>query len=820
MIVYHFFHLYSDNDSSFIHRLLKIIIKLVYFMKFIKQFRDIGIADVPLVGGKTASLGQMIQTLAASGIRVPDGFAITADAYWHFVNSNALMPHIEKMMDGLHDYNDLHKIKEVGHHIRNLFHIAPMPADLAQEIFDAYQQLGKEYGQKNISVAVRSSATAEDLPTASFAGQQDTFLNIAGKDELIDACKKCFASLFTDRAIVYRYDKNFDYKKIALSIAVQKMVRSDKASSGVAFSLDTESGFKNAVIINASYGLGEAIVQGLVVPDEYIVFKPTLEKGFMPILKKEIGSKKMKIVYRTGGTVQTSVPVAQQQQLCLADDEIITLAKATVAIEKMYSQEKGAWSPMDVEWAKDGLDNMLYIVQARPETVHAAQQTNSYIQYRCDAHQEPLVVGQSIGQQIVTGKARVIASAHEIDKVVEGDIIVTNMTDPDWVPVLKKAVGIITQMGGRTCHAAIVSRELHIPALVGAADAMTKITDGQTITIDCSKGTTGSVYAGEIPFEKEEIVLDQLPSVPADIMINLADPERAFALSFLPVAGVGLARIEFIITNTIKIHPLAILHPELVTDKKALRTIEQITHAYSDKKQFYIDSLAQGIALIAAAFYPKPVIVRLSDFKTNEYRNLIGGSYFEPQEENPMIGFRGAIRYYSDTYKDAFALECAALKKVREQMGLTNIKIMVPFVRTLEEGKRVIQEMGMHGLVQAQDGLQIIMMCEIPSNVILIDEFLKDFDGISIGSNDLTQLTLGVDRDSGLLGKIFDERDPAMKKMFEMAIDGARKAGKYSGICGQAPSDYPELAQFLIKLGIQSISLNPDTVIPFLMRYK
>lgn len=789
-------------------------------MQYIKNFSQIDADDIGLVGGKAASLGNLYNQLASKGIKVPNGFAITADAYWHFINANGLMPHIEKMMDELHDFNDTQKLQQVGHHIRNLFRIAPMPVDLAENIIAAYQALGAEYQQKNLAVAVRSSATAEDLPHASFAGQQESYLNVSGKEELLEACKKCFASLFTDRAIVYRHDQNFNYKKIALSIVVQKMVRSDKAASGVAFSLDTESGFKDVVMINASYGLGDAIVQGLVVPDEYVVFKPTLKQGFDAIIKKEIGSKKVKTIYKAHGTEHVNVPSTQAHQQCISDAEISTIAKAVCSIEDLYSQKKGSWCPMDVEWAKDGLDNQIYIVQARPETIHA-QHTNGYITYRLELDQKPqiLVTGQSIGQQIVTGKARVVHSVKEIHAVQPGDIIVTNMTDPDWVPALKKAVGIITQMGGRTCHAAIVARELRIPALVGAHEAMKQIKDGQEITIDCAQGATGYVYNGAVPFIKESFELKNIPPVATTIMINLADPDRAFSLASLPIVGVGLARIEFIITSTIKIHPLALLYPEML-DKKTTKKIEELTLGFADKKEFYIHKLAQGIATIAAAFYPKSVIVRLSDFKTNEYRNLIGGSYFEPQEENPMIGFRGAVRYYSPKYKDAFALECAALKKARDEFGLSNIKIMVPFVRTLQEGKEVIEQMAIHGLSQGKDGLEIIMMCEIPSNVMLIDEFLQDFDGISIGSNDLTQLTLGVDRDSPFLTGVFDERDPAMKKMFQMAIQGAKKAGKYSGICGQAPSDYPELAEYLINLGIESISLNPDTVIPFLMRYQ
>ena len=820
--MYHFFHLYSGTGSELLD--FRVNLKTLFgaTMKFIKPFRALTLADVSLVGGKTASLGQMISSLSDANISVPDGFAITADAYWHYVDYNGLMPQIDQLMAQISNYNDLQQLQETGQAIRNLFLRARMPDDLATEILSAYNQLAKEYRQAKLSVAVRSSGTAEDLPTASFAGQQESYLNISGDYQLIEACKKCFASLFTDRAIVYRHDKSFDYRKIALSIAVQKMVRSDKGSSGVAFSLDTESGFKNVVIIDASFGLGEAIVQGLVVPDEFVIFKPTLKQGFDAIIKKERGSKTSKIVYDEFGTKQVAVPRSEQLEFSLSDNDILALAKMVCAIEDLYSKLKGSWSPMDVEWAKDGKDGKIYIVQARPETIHAGENHLQFERYELQNSTglTPLVIGQSIGQHIVSGTARIIESIHDIGKVQQGDIIVTRMTDPDWVPVLKRAVGIITQMGGRTCHAAIVSRELGIPAIVGAADAMQKITSGNPITIDCSQGKTGFVYPGVLPFHVETIKLEEVPKAPADVMINLAEPERAFALSFLPVAGVGLARIEFIITNTIKIHPLALLHPESITDKKVLKRINDLTAGYPDKKEFFVDVLAQGIATIAAAFYPRLVIVRFSDFKTNEYRNLIGGASFEPEEENPMLGFRGAIRYYSDRYKDAFALECAALKNVREKMGLSNVKSLIPFVRTVQEGKRVIQEMADHGLQKGDNGLEIIMMCEIPSNVVLIDEFLEDFDGISIGSNDLTQLTLGVDRDSPLLAGVFDERDPAMKKMFEMAIAGALRAHKYSGICGQAPSDYPELGEYLIKLGIKSISLNPDSVIPFLMRYK
>ena len=789
-------------------------------MKFIKTLKTVSLADVPSVGAKAASLGHMINFLAHADVKVPHGFAITVDGYWSFIHRNNLMSEIVRLISCITNYDDLFLVKEIGLQIRNLFLDGTIPESLSQEITAAYRQLGQEYKHKNLSVAVRSSATAEDLCDASFAGQQESYLHIRGNAQLLDSVKQCFASLFTDRALVYRHQKGFDSTKIAMAIVIQKMVHADNAVSGVAFSLDTESGFKNVVTINACYGLGQSIVQGLINPDEYTVFKPTVPTHSHPILKKKLGTKKIKQIYKKHDIVKRNTRKVEQQQFCLSDSEIISLAQMVCTIEDFYSQEKGNWCPMDIEWAKDSTDNQLYIVQARPETVHSRNDTLIYKQFSIsNIPPISLVTGQSVGQHIISGVACVIESLADIHTIQPGDILITHMTDPDWIPVLKKAAGIITQTGGRTCHAAIIARELQIPAIVGAVDAVKKIKNGMAITIDCSQGLTGYVYEGKIPFELRETRLANIGAAPVSITINLADPDRAFALSSLPVEGVGLARIEFIINNTITVHPLALLYPELVTNKKIIRAINQITHGYNDKKLFFIDNLAQGIATIAAAFYPRPVIVRLSDFKTNEYRNLLGGSYFEPHEENPMLGFRGASRYYAPVYKEAFALECLALKKVREQMGLTNIKVMVPFVRTIQEGKRVIQEMAQHGLCQT-DGLEIIMMCEIPSNVLLVDEFLKDFDGISIGSNDLTQLTLGIDRDSQSVQGLFDERDPALKKMFTLAIQGANRAGKYSGICGQAPSDYPEVADYLIKLGIQSISLNPDSVIPFLMRYE
>ena len=701
-----------------------------------------------------------------------------------------------------------------------------MPSELADEITAAYRKLSKFYNQKASDVAVRSSATAEDLPTASFAGQQETFLNIRGDKALLNACKKSMASLFTDRAIIYRIEKGFDHFLVALSVGVQKMIRSDKATSGVAFSLDTETGFKDVIMIDAAFGLGESIVKGLVNPDEYFVFKPTLEKGYDPIIKKRLGTKKVKIIYSSSSrypTKRVAVSKKEQRQFVLHDDEVLELAHMVNAIDKYYSSLHKRWMPMDVEWAKDGIDGKLYILQARPETVHAQRSGTMIKIYRLKKSVDPkkiLTTGQSIGQQIASGPARVIRNVKDINKVQKGDIIVTTMTDPDWVPVMKRAAGIVTNLGGRTCHAAIVSRELDRPAIVGTKDATKRIKNGQKITIDCAQGAEGFVYEGAIPFEIKETDLKKLPKLPIDLMVNIANPDNAFTVGQLPVAGVGLARIEFIITNEVKIHPMALLRPKSIKNKKVKQQIEDLTAAYSSKQQFFIDTLSQGIGMIAAAFYPRPVIVRLSDFKTNEYRNLLGGDQFEIEEANPMLGLRGASRYTHELYQDAFRLEVDALQKVREGMGFDNVMVMLPFVRTVDEAKRVVDLLAHCGLRRHKKGLKLVMMCEIPSNVIMIDEFSRYFDGFSIGSNDLTQLTLGVDRDSAVLADLFDERDPAVKKMMVMAIEGAHRNKRFIGICGQAPSDYPELAEFLIKKGIDSISLNPDSVLPFLLRYK
>lgn len=794
-------------------------------MKYIKFFEDIRITDVAQVGGKNASLGEMISQLTPLGILVPSGFAITADAYWHYLNENNLVEKMRAIMNDLSDVHDVKMLHAAGSKIRKLIADGTMPDDLKQEIVAAYNHLSQQYGAKNkdIDVAVRSSATAEDLPTASFAGQQDTFLNVSGEKELIHACKLGMASLFNDRAIVYRVEQGFDHFKVALSLGVQKMVRSDTAVSGVAFSLDTESGFADVVMIEASYGLGESIVQGLVTPDEYMVYKQTLTQGFASIIKKMCGDKKTKIVYsknKDEKVKQVAVPEEQQHSFALTDEEILTLAQYVVAIENHYSELKKSWSPMDIEWAKDGQDGKIYIVQARPETVHAGKKKVIFSQYTLDASakKEPLVSGLSIGRKIVSGIARVIKSAKDIAHVQDGDIIVTEMTDPDWVPVMKRAAGIITDRGGRTCHAAIVSRELGIAAIVGTGDGTKKIKTGDGITIDCSSGADGAVYQEKINYSIKETPLTDIPASPVSVMLNIADPDSAFQTSFLPVNGVGLARLEFIISNVIKIHPMALLHSEKIIDKKIKTEIDSLTAAYSNASDFFVEQLACGIGMIAAAFYPRPVIVRLSDFKSNEYRNLLGGQYFEPIEENPMIGFRGASRYYHEQYREAFALECAAMLRVRKNMGLSNVKIMVPFVRTPEEAEKVIKEIESHGLVRGTDGLELVMMCEVPSNVILIEQFSNYFDGFSIGSNDLTQLVLGIDRDSTLVAPLFDERNEAVKKMMLMAIEGAHRAKKYIGICGQAPSDYPEIAEFLMKSGIDSLSLNADSVIPFLNR--
>jgi pyruvate,water dikinase len=797
---------------------------------YIKFLQDVTLADLNLVGGKNASLGQMINALSEQGIRIPQGFAITVDGYTLYMNYNNLTEQITTLTNQITDVNDLKTLKNISEKIRTLIENGSIPKELANEINQAYQSLSTYYHEDYCDVAVRSSATAEDLPNASFAGQQDTFLHVQGSDSVLTYYKKCIASLFTDRAIAYRKEQGFDQMEIALSVCVQKMVRSDLACSGVAFSLDPESGFSDVVVINAAYGLGESIVQGAITPDEYIIHKTTLAQNFAPIIKKQLGLKNIKVIYNNEqSNLIKTVPVSLQDQkkYCLNNDEILELARMVITIEKHYSHQykkRNNWTPMDIEWAKDGIDGQLYIVQARPETVHTGKRENILQLYSLKANRTSLtdniiVKGISVGQQITSGTARIINSIEEIDSINPTDIIITDMTNPDWVPAMKQAAGIITNRGGRTCHAAIVSRELGIPAIVGTQDATKKITPGQSITLDCSGGIIGMVYNGLIPFDITTISLDNIGTAPVPIMVNIADPDSAFKISFLPTAGVGLVRLEFIINNALKIHPMALIYPDIITDPSIIEKIEQMTCAYNSKTEFFVEQLACAVGMMAAAFYPRPIIVRFSDFKSNEYYNLVGGSYFEPIEENPMIGFRGASRYYHPQYRQAFALECAAMKIVRERMGLTNVKLMIPFVRSLKEAESVMTEMSNNGLRRGDNGLEVIMMCELPCNVMLIKEFSQYFDGFSIGSNDLTQTTMGIDRDSALISSIFDERDLAVKKMLTIAIKDANAIGAYIGICGQAPSDFPDFADFLIETGINSLSLTPDTVIPFLMRY-
>jgi len=790
---------------------------------FIKKFDSIDSKDLLIVGGKNASLGEMIKHLTPLGIRIPSGFVVTVDGYKHHLKENNIEEKINNLL-GKIDKKNLKELTRIGAEIRELIGNAPPPDDLVEQINKAYEEMEKEYG-KNCDVAVRSSATAEDLPHASFAGQQETFLNIYGKTRVVTACVDCFASLFTNRAISYRIDHGFDHSKVFISVGIQKMIRSDLASSGVAFTLDTESGHKDVIFINSSYGLGENIVKGVVNPDEFFIHKPTLEKGFKPILKKRVGTKAKKLVYEDGKLVNADVSDEDKKSFSLTNDEILELAEQCLIIEKHYSEQRGKWSPMDIEWAKDGVDGKIYIVQARPETVHALKQDELFFEEFLIKDKEKykdkiLAKGKSIGRKIASGTARIIDDSSMMHELKEGEILITDMTDPDWEPIMKRSAGIVTNRGGRTCHAAIVSRELGIPAIVGTSDGTEKINDGQTVTIDCSGGEVGVIYQDEIPFEKTRIEVKGETPRPVEIMMNVGDPDQAFNFAKLPNDGVGLARLEFIINGSIQIHPMALVEPEKVEDKDTKEKIKNLTFGYANKKQFFVDKLAQEAGTIAAAFYPKPVIIRMSDFKSNEYAKLVGGQYFEPEEENPMIGFRGASRYYNEKYSPAFALECEAMKKIREEMGLTNVKLMIPFVRTVNEGKLVIEEMKKHGLVQGENGLEIYMMCEIPSNVVVIDQFSKIFDGFSIGSNDLTQTTLGIDRDSDLVAPLFDERDDAVKKMLSIAISGAKENKKKIGICGQAPSDYPELAQFLIEVGIDSISLNPDTVLKEIMILK
>ena len=794
---------------------------------FVLWFKELGIEDIEFGGGKNASLGEMYSNLKGKGIKVPNGFAITSKAYRYFISENNLDGKIKKILRGL-DTGSMVNLAKRGHQIRELILSAQFPEDLRNEIVENYAKLSKEYARHKdfritwdkddhtnhfaggVDVAVRSSATAEDLVDASFAGQQESYLNIVGEYNLLESVKKCFASLFTDRAISYRVDKKFDHFAIALSVGVQKMIRSDEAVSGVMFTIDTESGFQDAVVINGSWGLGENIVKGKVTPDEFIVHKPTLKDGFKSIIGKKMGSKENKLIYSVGGNSSTQnvlVPMEDRKKFALTDEEVLQLATWGTKIEEHYKK------PMDIEWAKDGRNNELYIVQARPETVESQKDKNFLEEYILREKGKLLCQGSAVGGKIGQGQANVIKNVAKIAQFKKGQVLVTEMTDPDWEPIMKIASAIVTNSGGRTSHAAIVSRELGIPCIVGVGNATHTIKDGQNVTASCAEGEEGKIYEGLLKYEIKRTNLKHLRKTKTRIMMNVGNPDQAFDLSFIPNDGVGLAREEFIITEYIKIHPMALKHFEKIKDKEERRKIEEITQGYGNKEEFFVDKLAEGIGRIGAAFFPKDVIVRMSDFKTNEYSTLIGGKNFEPSEENPMIGWRGASRYYDADYVDGFALECRAFKKVREVMGLTNVKIMIPFCRTIEEGKKVLAQMKKHGLERGRKGLEVYVMCEIPSNVILAHEFAKIFDGFSIGSNDLTQLTLGVDRDSAKVAHVYDERNEAVKELIRQVIRKAHIAKRKVGICGQAPSDFLDFAKFLVEEGIDSISLNPDTVI-------
>jgi pyruvate,water dikinase len=784
--------------------------------KYIQWLDATNMDDIGRVGGKNAALGAMIQELKSEGVRVPDGFATTADAYWQVIKANSLDQTISGL---LQDYRAGAKtLSEAGRRIRNQILQFAWPEEIAAAIAQAYAQLSVRYDSEAVDVAVRSSATAEDLPDASFAGQQETFLNISGESQLLEAIRKCFASLFTDRAISYREEKGFDHLQVALSAGIQKMVRSDLAGSGVMFSIDTETGFPHTVIINAAWGLGENVVQGTVTPDEYRVFKPLLaQPQYRPIVEKNVGAKERKMVYAHGGTKSTKnvvTTVEEKQTFVLADDEILQLSKWAKAIEDHYQR------PMDMEWAKDGISGEIFMVQARPETVQSRRGAASLQHYTMKERGEPIVTGLSIGDAIAAGPVCRIASAADIEHFESGSILVTEMTDPDWVPIMKKAVGIVTDHGGRTCHAAIVSRELGIPAIVGTGTGTQILQPGDEVTMSCAEGEEGVVYRGILDYEVSDISLDQIPETSTQIMMNIASPTAAYRWWRLPCHGIGLARMEFIINNVIKIHPMALLRFDQLKDRTARDHIQMLTHRYTDKAEYFVDNLAMGIAKIAASQYPYQVIVRMSDFKTNEYANLIGGQAFEPHENNPMIGFRGASRYYSQEYRDGFALECRAIKRVREVIGLTNVVVMIPFCRTLAEADKVLEVMAENGLSRGDMGLEVYVMCEIPSNIVLAEEFAQRFDGFSIGSNDLTQLILGVDRDSGQLRHLFNEQDQAVTRSISMLLQTLKtKAPECKvGICGQAPSDYPEFAAFLVREGIDSISLNPDSVLSVMRR--
>ncbi|HNQ32446.1 MAG TPA: phosphoenolpyruvate synthase [Methanoculleus sp.] len=787
---------------------------------YIRWFIDVRNEDVGIVGGKNASLGEMYSELTPKGVKIPDGFAVTADGYWHVLTSAGVLDDLKETLAGV-DRSNVADLAKRGRKARDLILSAGIPDDLWGEIKTAYDMLCDEYGP-DADVAVRSSATAEDLPTASFAGQQETYLNIRGYQALREAYVRCLASLFTDRAIAYRIDNHFDQFKVALSVGIMKMVRSDLAASGVIFTLDTDTGFRDVVLITGSYGLGEMIVQGAVNPDEFYVFKPTFRKGYRAIVRKNLGEKRVKLIYGQGGakevTRRVDVPDADQRRFCIADDDILTLAGYALTIEDHYSAKAGKPVPMDIEWAKDGETGELFIVQARPETVQSQKTGDVLETYRIDERGEVLAVGKSIGDKIATGKARVITDVGHLPEFKPGEVLVSDTTTPDWEPVMRVAAAIVTNRGGRTSHAAIVSREHGIPAVVGTGDATEKVPTGREVTVSCAEGEEGFVYDRVLPFHVEKTRLSDLRRPKTEVMMNLGNPDAAFGLAMVPNDGIGLARMEFIISSYIKVHPMALVHPERVTDESVRQSIADLTYGYSNGEEYFVERLAEGAGTIAAAFYPNPVVVRTSDFKTNEYASLLGGTYFEPAEANPMLGFRGASRYYDDRYREGFALECRALKRVREEMGLANLIIMIPFCRRVEEAKQVIEELAKNGLSRGENGLQVYQMCEIPNNVVQIDAFSDYFDGFSIGSNDLTQLTLGIDRDSAVIGGAFDERDPGVKKMVAMAVEGCRRNKRHSGLCGEAPSTYPEFADFLVEQGIDSISVEPDAILKITLR--
>ena len=793
-------------------------------LRLVVPFEQVGLTAIAEVGGKNASLGEMIRSLHSEGVRVPGGFATTAAAYRLFLEANGLGPALDQALAGL-DISDLGALQAAGLACRERILAAPLPATLVEAILEAYGAMAVGRGRPP-AVAVRSSATAEDLPEASFAGQQDTFLHIEAESALLEAIHRCYASLFNDRAISYRQHQGFRHEEVALSIGVQEMVGSDRGAAGVMFTLDTETGFRDVVLLTAAYGLGENVVQGAVNPDEWLIHKPTLAQGFAPIISRRLGSKALRLVHGHApqGNGQPlcneTVPDADQQRFAISDGDALTLARWACLIEEHYSRVRGRPTPMDLEWAKDGLSGELFILQARPETVESrrggAVLRSWHLRSRGEA--QPIVTGRAIGASISSGCARVIQDPSEIGRFQSGDVLVTRRTDPDWEPILKKASGVVTDQGGRTCHAAIIAREMGITAIVGTGEGTARIQDGEAITVSCSEGDQGKVYRGLLDFEVKEERLDDLPATRTKVFINVGNPEEVFQLAALPCDGVGLARLEFVIANQIRVHPLALFHPERIASQQEREEIERLTRNYEKPTDYYLDGLSQGMARIAAAFYPKPVIIRFSDFKSNEYARLLGGAAFEPKEENPMLGWRGASRYVSAEFSRAFALECMALRRVREQMGLVNVIPMVPFCRTPEEADRVLAAMAQQGLVRGEGGLQVYVMCELPSNVMVAEAFAQRFDGFSIGSNDLTQLTPGLDRDSALVADLFDERHPAVKALIQMAIEAAQRCGRKIGICGQAPSDHPEFARFLVGLGIDSISLNPDVLLPTRLR--